>query len=369
MAFGNTPSTNSYKSSKSRRWDPEDVLGLTVDITRCRTCIGYAVSRGRRCRNPIAYTKSSDAWRIVNKLAYEDPHKVAELPELREVADILLCWRHDDQSSGIVRNWVFELNNCTTGSEERAPPNTSGRDSKTDIPDNWGKKTEEHPMKRLVDQMKQMEETLARLQEEICRRAGINENQGKAREESNREYLERIIREHDREKAYREQVRLNKEKREREQREREKREREQREREKREREKRERERREREARERAQKEIAEWGTVWKRYSDSWNSGAEASAQTMFWPVKSGLQSDVSDANIKTFFAKAPPDELIDTGEKRLKLMNAENKRWHTDKIMQRFGPDVVSGATKRSLDNVARVVIKLRQEARAQKGR
>jgi hypothetical protein len=73
--------------------------------------------------------------------------------------------------------------------------------------------------------------------------------------------------------------------------------------------------------------------------------------------------DVDIDNIKLFFKKAPPENLVCTGEQRYKLINAENRKWHTDKIMQQFGPDAVIGKKKWALDTISKVMIQLRQEA------
>jgi hypothetical protein len=81
-------------------------------------------------------------------------------------------------------------------------------------------------------------------------------------------------------------------------------------------------------------------------------------------VKSGLQSDVSIANIRRFFMMAPPKDLIDTADRRFRFMNTENKRWHTDKLMQQFGEDFVVGELKESFDTISKLVVQLRQEAK-----
>ncbi|KAI0127416.1 hypothetical protein BJ170DRAFT_683259 [Xylariales sp. AK1849] len=129
------------------------------------------------------------------------------------------------------------------------------------------------------------------------------------------------------------------------------------------------EQQEKKARDRAAKEADAWTHSWKNYTEAWDeiktikSNKFADTQSIPWPVKSGLFFDVDVASIRLFFKKAPPKNLADTGESWFKFINSENKRWHTDKMMQQFGADVVNGECKEAFDTIARTVIQLRQEA------
>ena len=60
-------------------------------------------------------------------------------------------------------------------------------------------------------------------------------------------------------------------------------------------------------------------------------------RTIPWPVKSGLLRDVNRDSVTEFIRKAMSSE--DTAEKKFILINAETKKWHTDKVMQHFGRD------------------------------
>lgn len=44
-------------------------------------------------------------------------------------------------------------------------------------------------------------------------------------------------------------------------------------------------------------------------------------------------------------------------------MSQESKRWHTDKIMQLFGREVLTGIHGKALDLIAKIVVQLRQDA------
>lgn len=74
--------------------------------------------------------------------------------------------------------------------------------------------------------------------------------------------------------------------------------------------------------------------------------------------------DVDAENVREFYKKAPLKDLLATAEDRVKFYNGENLRWHTDKMMQQFGVDIVKGGLKEALKTVAQVVIELRQEAK-----
>ena len=56
-----------------------------------------------------------------------------------------------------------------------------------------------------------------------------------------------------------------------------------------------------------------------------------------------------------------------SGEARFRMMNIENKRWHTDKIMSRFGREVMVGEHKDALNTISRVVIELWKEAKTRR--
>jgi hypothetical protein len=79
-------------------------------------------------------------------------------------------------------------------------------------------------------------------------------------------------------------------------------------------------------------------------------------------VKSGLLIDVSIANIKLFFQRAPPEDTIGTAEDRFKFISSETKKWHTDKMMQHFGVDI-HGEFQETFKMIAKVMVELRQEA------
>ncbi|KAK8106533.1 hypothetical protein PG999_009892 [Apiospora kogelbergensis] len=125
--------------------------------------------------------------------------------------------------------------------------------------------------------------------------------------------------------------------------------------------------------EREQKSAAEWTEALSRYRMRWadiksiHPGQEMTGRNIPWPVKSGLLQDVNRDSVSEFVKKAMSSE--DTAEKKFMLINAETKKWHTDKVMQHFGRDIVEGEVHEELATVAKVMIELRQEASRQRQR
>ncbi|KAI5924860.1 hypothetical protein F4810DRAFT_97826 [Camillea tinctor] len=123
-----------------------------------------------------------------------------------------------------------------------------------------------------------------------------------------------------------------------------------------------RERLEQQKKEKAEKETAEWRTAWERYNKMWESDC-LSVANIPWPVKLGFRVEVTEANVTTFFAKAPPEELRATAKARLDLIRKELLRWHTDKVMQNLGSEVVNSSASDALNVVARVLVELMKKA------
>ncbi|XXH05022.1 hypothetical protein Hte_011446 [Hypoxylon texense] len=368
MYFNNS----SYTSSKALAWDPIAVLELTNHATHGITCIGKAPSKGRRCRRAVAQPKIQSALGILRRFG-SAPKAAASLVDLRPAAELLLCYLHGSQSSGILSGWGCKLEDWISDhSDESFPPVSRNKLNM----DTWNVRREPQIKKEEPEDCSSTEEIremIARLEAELRRKSGKtkiqedttrrdkSQEQKRRQEEKERQEKQR----QEEERKQREEKRREEEERRREERKREEQRREEEAREEafNERVRLAREKRKREAREKALKEAAEWQAAWKRYSDAWTKGADLSAANIAWPVKSGLRADVNEASVKLFFKKAPPEELVSSGEDQLKLVNVEIRRWHTDKVMQRFGPDVVKGTAKTALAIIAKVMIELRQEA------
>ena len=57
----------------------------------------------------------------------------------------------------------------------------------------------------------------------------------------------------------------------------------------------------------------------------------------------------------------------DKSEEKYRIMSVENKRWHTDRIMYRFGSDVLADRHGASIFTTGRVVLELWKEAKMQR--
>ncbi|KAI0380917.1 hypothetical protein F5Y04DRAFT_256275 [Hypomontagnella monticulosa] len=376
MSYSSRSSSTLYASSAANVWDPEVVLNLTNNATYSLSCVGYAKSCSRRCQRYIAQHKTAHGRGIIHRLARGSAAEAAESPDLPRAIDTLLCWQHTDQSASIYRQWRNKLEDWAADNEDdgdssatlsdwgsgwhgsSSSDSDSDPDTDPDI-DDWSPKkepsfkkesTRELSPQDLRKMMKKMQENMERLEAQLRREreARRAREEGKRRAEEERRRREEQRREEERrikeakekreqkarEEAFRERVRLEKEK------------------------------RLREAKVKAEKDAESWQASWKRYNNAWHTNTELSAADIPWPVKSGSRSDVNEANVKLFFAKAPPEELRKSGENSFKFINKETKKWHTDKVMQRFGRDVASGDSKSALDTVAKVLIELRADAK-----
>ncbi|KAF6239316.1 hypothetical protein HO173_002578 [Letharia columbiana] len=87
------------------QWEPAEVLRLDP-YSSGFTCIGYAPSKGRRCRNPIACANRQDSAKILLEISKLDPQSQRVDDELEDLASRLLCRRwHQDQALDMKRQW------------------------------------------------------------------------------------------------------------------------------------------------------------------------------------------------------------------------------------------------------------------------
>src|SRR5262245_871793 len=98
-----------YSSQQAQRWDPDSAFGIgNPDRCGAFTCVGWAQTQGRRCRNRIAGHNQDAAWEILDELSRMSPLDVSEIQtsELKKAARYALCRRyHQDQVDWVVREW------------------------------------------------------------------------------------------------------------------------------------------------------------------------------------------------------------------------------------------------------------------------
>src|SRR5271169_2993440 len=101
MGIHNFSRQNSFAFEQESSWDPMAILEIINPDTRGFTCVGYAPSQGRRCRNPIAQCNKERVFAMLDtlELSSSSSRKVASM--LPKIAALSLCRRyHQNQADG-----------------------------------------------------------------------------------------------------------------------------------------------------------------------------------------------------------------------------------------------------------------------------
>ena len=112
---------------------------------------------------------------------------------------------------------------------------------------------------------------------------------------------------------------------------------------------------------------ARWKRRWSEYTEGWkcfteqaggDTGAapEAIRKRIPWPVSSGMQRDVSQAEVERFFKHAPESS---GAEYNAALLKVERVRWHPDKVQQKAGPSTIDDETMRVITAVFQIIDQL----------
>jgi hypothetical protein len=368
-------SRDSAPADRKKLWNPSKTLGIiNMDPGyQCITCIGYAPSQRRRCRNPIRKDNRDFITETLDEIAYLHPNNPAVMSRLRAIASPALCVRyHQNQDETVLKQWQSKIQQLPD--IEDSKPARSIKSSKKQEPERDESKD------ALKEQLREMRELLARLQEEINSQRyqdqkyqRVDEQLEKDREE---EESRRWRREEKDKKAKRqEKERLEKERLEKERLEKERLEKERREREEKKRRESEqaasnerirtraqklRQEREREERETKQKEREEWGQSWTKYQERWvRFKASTSREGDFrdaipWPVKSGSYRDVKASNVKEFFERAVPKDA-----NMARVMRKECQKWHPDMINRLPRSSQLTDVDRMMVDMICREITKL----------
>jgi hypothetical protein len=100
-------------ASSSKLWDPLKVLQMVNPDRGGITCVGYAPTCRRRCRNPINANNYSTARAILDALSYIQPTVKLLRPQLQKLAAVTLCVRyHQDQVDLMVEKWANMILNA-----------------------------------------------------------------------------------------------------------------------------------------------------------------------------------------------------------------------------------------------------------------
>ncbi|RDW74858.1 hypothetical protein BP6252_06000 [Coleophoma cylindrospora] len=384
---GYTYSPDDANAAEGKKlWNPSKTLGIinTDPGYQCITCIGYAPSQGRRCRNPIRRDNREFIMDTLEDIAYLHPDNPAVMSQLRTIAGPALCVRyHQNQAERVVMEWQRKLQQLKPVKEER-------RSTKPSRSRNEPEPSQDERIKDLQKQLQEMMDLLAQLKGEANSQQHQDdryERRDKKKEEGERDsrkekeclekerlYKERLeqerLEQERLEQERLEQERLEKERLEKERLEKERLKKERLEKERldkersakqrKEQEEKRRREREQQKREREQKERQEWDQLWTNYQDQWvHFKASVSSETNVldaipWPVKTGSYRDAKASNVKEFFRNAVPRDASMS-----KLMRKECQKWHPDIIYRLLRDCEVTLVVRMMIDMICRVVTEL----------
>jgi hypothetical protein len=91
-------------------WDPYTTLQLFNEDSRSSTCIGWAPSQRRRCRNPTNASCRYDAALLLEEISEIEPNFDLLKSKLRLLARYCMCKRwhtNTDQVEGVLSDWKY----------------------------------------------------------------------------------------------------------------------------------------------------------------------------------------------------------------------------------------------------------------------
>src|SRR5690349_13904095 len=91
--------------SKLKEQSLETVLGIINPDRGTFTCVGYAPSMRRRCRNPISCSDRTFVYGLLRLLDLKAPNSYKFGVLLDEAAYRSLCWRHGGQADNVAERW------------------------------------------------------------------------------------------------------------------------------------------------------------------------------------------------------------------------------------------------------------------------
>jgi hypothetical protein len=334
--------TPSSFDCEAKGWDPCATLGIINPDRGFYTCVGYAPSKRRRCQNPIARENRDFVYALLELLALMSPNSSEFADLLRQVAYRSLCRRyHQNQADSVVRQWEARISALRSPlPRERQATGKRGQS--------------ERPMKRpytagsyhrRYKQEDTRPESDGRKQKEQVQEPQRRERKDRERRKEKQQEQEQKEKEQEQREEAREQMRRKAQQK--------------------------REERERQAKEQAVRERRQWQQAWQSYVTKWAAFKEAKHEPsdhrqagllIPWPVKSGRYGDLQASNVETFYRKACPDAETPA---MFKTMQAESLKWHPDKMCKLYPTCTPGDADKQVIDIICRVVLKLREGAKA----
>ena len=126
------------------QWAPTEILELDLNSSEFR-CVGYATSKGRRCRNPIACANRQEASKVLLEMSRLDPQSQRLDEKLEELASRLLCKRnHQNQGADMKRQWSCKIENYLAAENSRLEALGGRENHETDEDETDQRESEEH---------------------------------------------------------------------------------------------------------------------------------------------------------------------------------------------------------------------------------
>lgn len=326
--------------TKTPAWSAEHILDLSDGCARC----SGTTLKGVRCRNPINASNRSYSKIILAQIpsVSRNPERLYEL--LQMLAGCLLCVRYHQKDPRqwivVIGRWLRSIHHANDEEDERTSERPGTPESETPhrqdesrcagtpeqedlhIPEyaDASTQTSQQPGHHEPNEDWAKDEKLQRESErrEEAKRQSQRERE-RQQAEARARAEEEARRQQDREQAAREEARRREERRQRDQ----------------------------------TKQNIDWEVSWQRYNLQWNTFQQlpsdmAAAQLMKLmprPVSNAssehldIQSPMFEEKVEVFFRHMPGTNVESVGTRmklRKALMFVEMRRWHPDKITQRF---------------------------------
>jgi hypothetical protein len=229
-----------------KSWDPSTVFGITNPDTRGFTCVGYAPSCGRRCRNPIAQCNRQKVFDMLDEIALLSPNSRAVTLKLAKIAFLSLCVRnHRGQVEEVVSEWQTRISSMKPHAAEAKSRRVDGdaNSLQTSLRNAALRSSRQTPQTHSSQKPTTSAKTSPTSAGEEQRKQGIQEKRRQEQERLRKEKLKKEEEEREREAEKKRRQRASERKQEEE---------------------------ERLKRAKAAKEKKEWEKAWKSYIEGWD---------------------------------------------------------------------------------------------------
>ena len=114
-------------------WDPTELFQLVNPDKMSITCVGYAPSCRRRCRNPIAYHNVQAAKAVMRQVVRSGVGNFELKEMLLNLAEYTLCRRyHQDQATDVSTGWFAMVQRHRVDEDDRGSDTSDDDDDDSD---------------------------------------------------------------------------------------------------------------------------------------------------------------------------------------------------------------------------------------------